>query len=155
MHCIALRWQSALSASAQRECSAVQACARAYVHGFHAHAPGSVVCRIASGAGFPVSIIACHVAYGVRHATWACAMIARDRHSCRLHTAAWANGARGRCGRHWHVLQGHKNVVYAIAFNNPYGDKIITGEPRRFGADHSARGGPSPGADVGAHPAAH
>jgi dynein assembly factor with WDR repeat domains 1 len=50
------------------------------------------------------------------------------------------------------VLQGHKNVVYAIAFNNPYGDKIITGEPRRFGADHIARGGPSPGADVGAHP---
>lgn len=24
-------------------------------------------------------------------------------------------------------LQGHKNVVYAIAFNNPFGDKIITG----------------------------
>ena len=24
-------------------------------------------------------------------------------------------------------LEGHKNVVYAIAFNNPYGDKIITG----------------------------
>jgi dynein assembly factor with WDR repeat domains 1 len=22
---------------------------------------------------------------------------------------------------------GHRNVVYAIAFNNPYGDKIITG----------------------------
>jgi dynein assembly factor with WDR repeat domains 1 len=26
-----------------------------------------------------------------------------------------------------HTLEGHKNVVYAIAFNNPYGDKIITG----------------------------
>lgn len=25
------------------------------------------------------------------------------------------------------VLEGHKNVVYAIAFNNPYGDKIVTG----------------------------
>ena len=24
-------------------------------------------------------------------------------------------------------LEGHRNVVYAIAFNNPYGDKIITG----------------------------
>lgn len=24
-------------------------------------------------------------------------------------------------------LEGHKNVVYAIAFNNPYGDKVITG----------------------------
>lgn len=25
------------------------------------------------------------------------------------------------------TLEGHKNVVYAIAFNNPYGDKIVTG----------------------------
>ncbi len=25
------------------------------------------------------------------------------------------------------TLEGHRNVVYAIAFNNPYGDKIITG----------------------------
>jgi len=25
------------------------------------------------------------------------------------------------------TLEGHKNVVYAIAFNNPYGDKVITG----------------------------
>ncbi|CAL1172586.1 unnamed protein product [Cladocopium goreaui] len=25
------------------------------------------------------------------------------------------------------TLDGHKNVVYAIAFNNPFGDKIITG----------------------------
>jgi dynein assembly factor with WDR repeat domains 1 len=24
-------------------------------------------------------------------------------------------------------LEGHKNVVYAIAFNKPYGDKVITG----------------------------
>jgi WD40 repeat protein len=24
------------------------------------------------------------------------------------------------------TLEGHRNVVYAIAFNNPYGDKIIT-----------------------------
>ncbi len=24
-------------------------------------------------------------------------------------------------------LEGHKNVVYAICFNNPYGDKIATG----------------------------
>jgi len=24
-------------------------------------------------------------------------------------------------------LEGHRNVVYAIAFNNPYGDKVITG----------------------------
>jgi len=26
-----------------------------------------------------------------------------------------------------HTLEGHKNVVYAIAFNNPFGDKIVTG----------------------------
>lgn len=26
------------------------------------------------------------------------------------------------------TLEGHKNVVYAIGFNNPYGDKIVTGE---------------------------
>ena len=25
------------------------------------------------------------------------------------------------------ALEGHKNVVYAIAFNNPFGDKIVTG----------------------------
>lgn len=30
-------------------------------------------------------------------------------------------------GEELHVLEGHKNVVYAIAFNNPYGDKIATG----------------------------
>ena len=24
-------------------------------------------------------------------------------------------------------FEGHRNVVYAVAFNNPYGDKIITG----------------------------
>lgn len=23
-----------------------------------------------------------------------------------------------------HVLEGHTNVVYAVAFNNPYGDKV-------------------------------
>jgi len=25
------------------------------------------------------------------------------------------------------TLKGHKNVVYAIAFNNPFGDKVATG----------------------------
>lgn len=30
-------------------------------------------------------------------------------------------------GSELHTLEGHKNVVYAIAFNNPYGDKIVTG----------------------------
>jgi len=25
------------------------------------------------------------------------------------------------------MLEGHRNVVYAIAFNNPYGDRIVTG----------------------------
>ena len=30
-------------------------------------------------------------------------------------------------GEDVHTLEGHRNVVYAIAFNNPFGDKIITG----------------------------
>ena len=30
-------------------------------------------------------------------------------------------------GEEYKTLEGHKNVVYAIAFNNPYGDKIVTG----------------------------
>uniref|UniRef100_A0A672Z1J3 Dynein assembly factor with WDR repeat domains 1 n=1 Tax=Sphaeramia orbicularis TaxID=375764 RepID=A0A672Z1J3_9TELE len=30
-------------------------------------------------------------------------------------------------GTELHTLEGHRNVVYAIAFNNPYGDKIATG----------------------------
>lgn len=25
------------------------------------------------------------------------------------------------------MLEGHKNVVYAIAFNNPFGDRVATG----------------------------
>ncbi|XP_033620557.1 dynein assembly factor with WDR repeat domains 1 isoform X3 [Fukomys damarensis] len=32
-----------------------------------------------------------------------------------------------RSGEELHTLEGHRNVVYAIAFNNPYGDKIATG----------------------------
>ena len=30
-------------------------------------------------------------------------------------------------GEELHTLEGHKNVVYAIAFNNPFGDKVATG----------------------------
>ncbi|KAM4835992.1 dynein assembly factor with WD repeat domains 1 isoform 2-T2 [Thomomys bottae] len=30
-------------------------------------------------------------------------------------------------GEELHTLEGHGNVVYTIAFNNPYGDKIATG----------------------------
>jgi WD40 repeat protein len=30
-------------------------------------------------------------------------------------------------GDRLHSLEGHKNVVYAIAFNNPFGDKIVSG----------------------------
>ena len=44
-------------------------------------------------------------------------------------------GSYDRCCRVWDTmsadelltLDGHKNVVYAIAFNNPFGDKIVTG----------------------------
>jgi dynein assembly factor with WDR repeat domains 1 len=32
------------------------------------------------------------------------------------------------------TLKGHKNVVYAISFNNPFGDKVATGS-----FDRSAR----------------
>ena len=30
-------------------------------------------------------------------------------------------------GAELHTLEGHRNVVYAIAFNNPFGDKVVTG----------------------------
>ena len=30
------------------------------------------------------------------------------------------------------MLDGHKNVVYAVAFNNPFADKIVTGSFDRF-----------------------
>lgn len=30
-------------------------------------------------------------------------------------------------GDELHTLEGHKNVVYAITFNNPFGDKVVTG----------------------------
>ena len=30
-------------------------------------------------------------------------------------------------GEETHTLEGHKNVVYAVAFNNTFGDKVITG----------------------------
>ena len=41
------------------------------------------------------------------------------------------------------TLEGHKNVVYAIAFNNPYGDKIVTGsfDKVRCGSTHAKQGG--------------
>ena len=32
-----------------------------------------------------------------------------------------------QCGSYEPIVIGHKNVVYAIAFNNPFGDKIVTG----------------------------
>ena len=35
-------------------------------------------------------------------------------------------------GQEVHVLDGHKNVVYAVAFNNPFADKIVTGSFDRF-----------------------
>jgi len=37
-------------------------------------------------------------------------------------------------GEELHTLDGHRNVVYAIAFNNPWGNKVITGS---FGAHFS------------------
>lgn len=32
-----------------------------------------------------------------------------------------------KSGEELHTLEGHKNVVYCIAFNNPFGDKVVTG----------------------------
>jgi hypothetical protein len=32
-----------------------------------------------------------------------------------------------KSGSELRVLEGHKNVVFAVAFNNPFGDKILTG----------------------------
>ncbi|KAF1314950.1 Wd domain-containing protein, partial [Globisporangium splendens] len=51
-------------------------------------------------------------------------------------TAEFITGSYDRTCKVWDTqtgdklltLEGHKNVVYAIAFNNPYGDKIITGQ---------------------------
>ena len=28
-------------------------------------------------------------------------------------------------GEELHSLEGHKNIVFAIAFNNPFGDKVL------------------------------
>lgn len=36
-------------------------------------------------------------------------------------------------GEELHSLEGHKNVVYTIAFNNPFGDKVITGSFDKVG----------------------
>jgi len=44
-------------------------------------------------------------------------------HACLLAPQIWDTTT----GTELHTLEGHKNVVYAIAFNNPYGDKIVTG----------------------------
>ena len=38
------------------------------------------------------------------------------------------------------TLEGHKNVVYAIAFNNPFGDKIITGSGTEVDLDNISSG---------------
>ena len=35
-------------------------------------------------------------------------------------------------GEELHILDGHKNVVYAVAFNNPFADKIVTGSFDRY-----------------------
>ena len=45
-------------------------------------------------------------------------------------------------GSEVHVLEGHKNVVYAIAFNSPYGDRARTRSPaQRSGHPVAARRG--------------
>lgn len=44
-------------------------------------------------------------------------------HKLSLHPQVWDTYS----GTEIHSLEGHKNVVYAIAYNNPFGDKIVTG----------------------------
>jgi dynein assembly factor with WDR repeat domains 1 len=49
--------------------------------------------------------------------------VIRTSHSYDKSCKVWATSS----GRQLLKLEGHKNVVYAIALNNPYGDKIVTG----------------------------
>ena len=37
------------------------------------------------------------------------------------------------------TLEGHKNVVYAIAFNNPFGDKIVSSTAAQQHSDSSSK----------------
>uniref|UniRef100_A0A3Q3NKT4 Dynein assembly factor with WDR repeat domains 1 n=1 Tax=Labrus bergylta TaxID=56723 RepID=A0A3Q3NKT4_9LABR len=56
--------------------------------------------------------------------------VAFDKSGSRFITGSYDRTCRvwdTASGTELHTLEGHKNVVYAIAFNNPYGDKIATG----------------------------
>uniref|UniRef100_A0A3Q1DEQ5 Dynein assembly factor with WDR repeat domains 1 n=1 Tax=Amphiprion ocellaris TaxID=80972 RepID=A0A3Q1DEQ5_AMPOC len=56
--------------------------------------------------------------------------VAFDKSGSRFITGSYDRTCRvwdTASGTELHMLEGHRNVVYAIAFNNPYGDKIATG----------------------------
>ncbi|KAF3848039.1 hypothetical protein F7725_021067 [Dissostichus mawsoni] len=56
--------------------------------------------------------------------------VAFDKSGSRFITGSYDRTCRvwdTASGSELHTLEGHRNVVYAIAFNNPYGDKIATG----------------------------
>uniref|UniRef100_A0A7N8YEU6 Dynein assembly factor with WD repeat domains 1 n=1 Tax=Mastacembelus armatus TaxID=205130 RepID=A0A7N8YEU6_9TELE len=56
--------------------------------------------------------------------------VAFDKSGSRFITGSYDRTCRvwdTASGTELHTLEGHRNVVYAIAFNNPYGDKIATG----------------------------
>lgn len=53
-----------------------------------------------------------------------------DKSGARFITGSYDRTCRvwdTRTGEELLTLEGHKNVVYAIAFNNPFADKVITG----------------------------
>ena len=57
------------------------------------------------------------------------------RKEISIHFIRFATGSYDRTAKIWDsesgmelfTLEGHKNVVYSVAFNNPHGDKLITG----------------------------
>ncbi|XP_054649680.1 dynein assembly factor with WDR repeat domains 1 isoform X5 [Dunckerocampus dactyliophorus] len=56
--------------------------------------------------------------------------VAFDKSGSRFITGSYDRTCRiwdTTLGIEQHTLEGHRNVVYAIAFNNPFGDKIATG----------------------------
>ena len=68
--------------------------------------------RVSKGTDWIRVVMHCHK-QGDKFITWS-----YDR-TCKI----W----RTETGEELLTLEGHRNVVYAIAFNNPWGNKIITG----------------------------
>ena len=62
-----------------------------------------------------------------------------------IYISRFATGSYDRTAKIWDsesglelfTLGGHKNVVYSVAFNNPFGDKLITGSFDKTAKVHS------------------